>query len=90
VEAIADTVDEIDPELESAWILTLGTGLFHVDGLGLKSEHISLILGDQTGDFTGSEHRVNGLEETFTLNFRVGHDEGNLLTKGTSLSVKIP
>lgn len=89
MEAIADTVDEIDPELEGAWILTLGTSLLHVDGLGLKSEHISLVLGDQTGDFTGSEHRVDGLEETFTLNFRVGHDEGNLLAKGTSFSVKV-
>jgi hypothetical protein len=89
MEAITDTVDEIDPELKSAWVLTLSTGLFHVNVLCLKGKHVSLVLGNQTSDFTSSEHRVDGLEEALTLDFGVSHDESDLLSKGTSLSVQV-
>jgi hypothetical protein len=89
VKAITDSVNEIDPKFKSAWILTLRTSLFHVDILGFKSEHISFVLRNKTGDFTSSEHRVYGLKEALTLNFGVSHDECDLLSEGTSLSVEV-
>ena len=89
MEAITDTVDEVNPELEGAWILTLGASLLHVNGLGLKSEHISFILWNKTGDFSSGKHRVDGLEEALTLDLRVSHDECDLFAERTSLSVEV-
>ena len=89
MKAITHTVNEIDPKFEGAWILSLRTSFLHINILGFESEHISLVFGDKTGNFTSSEHRVDGLEEALTLDLRVGHNEGDLFAEGTSLSVEI-
>ena len=89
MKAISHTVNEIDPKFKSAWVLSLGTSFLHVDVLSFEGEDVSLVLGNKTGDFTSSEHRIDGFKETFSLNFRVSHNESDLLAEGTSLSVQV-
>lgn len=89
MKAISDSVDEIDPKLKWARILTLSTGFFHVDILCLKGNYISFVLGNETGDLTSCQHRVNRFKEQLSLDFSIGHDEGNTLSEGACLSVEI-
>lgn len=89
MKAISHTVNEVDPKLKSARILSLGTSFLHVDVLGFEGEDVFLVFGDETGNFTSGEHRIDGFKETLSLNFRVSHDESDLLAERTSFSVQV-
>lgn len=89
MKAISYTVDEVDPKLEGAWVLSLGSSLLHVDSLGLEGEHVSFVFGNKTGDFSCGEHRVYRLKETLSLDLRVCHDKCDLFSERTSLSVEV-
>jgi hypothetical protein len=89
VEAILHSVDEEHPELKERWIGTLEVKIFSVLVFALKLEDILLILWNETWDLSGSEHTVDGLKEGLGLDLSIGHDEGNLLTEWTSLSVQV-
>mmetsp|Transcript_11627 Transcript_11627/g.17625 ORF Transcript_11627/g.17625 Transcript_11627/m.17625 type:complete len:522 (-) Transcript_11627:109-1674(-) len=89
VQAILHSVDEEGPEVEQRRLNSLHSNFLHVDVLGLQGEHVLLVLGDQTRDFSGSEHTVDGLEEGLALDFGVGHDEGDLLAQRTGFAVEV-
>ena len=89
MKTISDSVNEIDPKVKDTWVLTLRTSLLHVDVLGFEGENILLFLGDKTGDFTSSEHTVDAFKEALVLDLTVSHDEGDLFTSGTSLSIEV-
>jgi hypothetical protein len=59
------------------------------DSLTLKRDDIFFILRNETGDFTGSEHTVDGFKEALRFDFSVGHDEGDLIAFWSSLGVEI-
>jgi hypothetical protein len=89
VEAILDSVDEEGKEFSWSWILTFNANLSHEHVFAFKSNNVSLIFWNQTWNFTSSEHTVKSFKEGFRLNIRISHDETNLETFWSSISVEV-
>jgi hypothetical protein len=89
MQAILDSVDEVDEEFKWTWVHSFNSYFLHEDVLAFKSDDISLVFWEESWDFTGSEHTVDGFKEALRFDFSVGHDEGDLIAFWSSLGVEI-
>lgn len=63
MEAIFDSVDEVNEKFSWTWILSFNTNLFHENVFAFKSDNVSFIFWNESWNFTSCEHTVDGFEE---------------------------